>query len=83
LSQSQNTRKTLLILDLDETLIHATTKKLSTDPDFTYADYYIYRRPYLDLFLIDMSLHFQLAIWSSADDLMTWIVMFMKNDLKK
>jgi len=68
LSQSQNTRKTLLILDLDETLIHATTKKLSTDPDFIYADYYIYRRPYLDLFLIDMSLHFQLAIWSSADD---------------
>jgi len=63
---SQN--KPLLILDLDETLIHATTEKLSTDSDFTYADYYIYRRPYLHLFLIDMSLYFQLAIWSSADD---------------
>lgn len=60
--------KILLILDLDETLIHATENDLMIDSDFDYAEYFIYKRPYLSDFLIEMSLYFKLAIWSSADD---------------
>ncbi|MCR1026085.1 HAD family hydrolase [Cellulophaga baltica] len=55
-------------MDLDETLIHATERKLEIDFDFQYADYFIYRRPHLDWFLESMSADFKLAIWSSADD---------------
>ncbi len=60
--------KILLVLDLDETLIHATEHKLEIDFDFQYADYFIYRRPNLEWFLESMSVNFKLAIWSSADD---------------
>ncbi|GAA4279226.1 NIF family HAD-type phosphatase [Aquimarina mytili] len=60
--------KILLVLDLDETLIHATEQKLEIDFDFQYANYFIYRRPHLEWFLETMSSHFKLAVWSSADD---------------
>ncbi len=60
--------KTLLVLDLDETLIHATEKELDFDFDFKYSDYFIYKRPHLNKFLEEMSISFKLAIWSSADD---------------
>ena len=62
------TEKILLILDLDETLIHATETKLDIEPDFQYSDYYIYKRPNLIEFLTEMNRYFELAIWSSADD---------------
>jgi carboxy-terminal domain RNA polymerase II polypeptide A small phosphatase len=58
----------LLILDLDETLIHARKDKLSIDPNFQFDQYNIYKRPHLDSFLIEISQHFTLGIWSSADD---------------
>lgn len=60
--------KILLILDLDETLIHATETKLDFEPDFQYAEYYVYKRPNLMEFLTEMSECFKLAVWSSADD---------------
>lgn len=41
----------LLILDLDETLVYATDKKIDHEPDFKVLDYYIYKRPGLDDFL--------------------------------
>jgi carboxy-terminal domain RNA polymerase II polypeptide A small phosphatase len=62
------TDKKLLILDLDETLIHATTKKLSREPDFMVFDYFIYKRPHLDWFLLECHATYKLAIWSSASD---------------
>ena len=58
----------LLILDLDETLIHATVNKLTIPEHFLYEKYYIYKRPYLDTFLKDISQHFTIGIWSSAGD---------------
>ncbi len=60
--------RTLLILDLDETLIHATEQKLSTEPHFKYVEYFIYKRPMVDQFLLEMSQYFDLAVWSSAGD---------------
>lgn len=58
----------ILILDLDETLIHATSTPLLIQEDFLFEHYFVYKRPYLDRFLIDISKHYKLGIWSSADD---------------
>ena len=41
----------LIILDLDETLIHATEKKLKRKEDFMGLNYFIYKRPHLEFFL--------------------------------
>ena len=59
----------LLVLDLDETLIHATKTKLDDiTEDFRFDKYFVYKRPFLDQFLKEASKHFSLAIWSSAGD---------------
>lgn len=59
----------LLILDLDETLIHATKGKLDIPEDFRFDQYYVHKRPYLNNFLINISNHFRIGIWSSATDI--------------
>ncbi|NER14677.1 phosphoprotein phosphatase [Leptobacterium flavescens] len=61
-------KKILLILDLDETLIHATKNKLDSRADLFYNDYLIYKRPYLNWFLETVNKDFELAVWSSAGD---------------
>jgi len=43
--------RTLLILDLDETLIYATETALDRPADFSVYGYHVYRRPHLDAFL--------------------------------
>lgn len=58
----------LLILDIDETLIHATNQKLEREPEFRVFHYYVYERPYLKEFLKFCNEHFRIAIWSSASD---------------
>lgn len=58
----------LLILDLDETLIHATNKLIREDFDFQVFDYFVYKRPYLDEFINHCAKSFTLAVWSSASD---------------
>lgn len=60
--------KSLLILDLDETLIHATATKIRDDFDFKVFDYFIYKRPGLASFLAQCAPYFKLAVWSSASD---------------
>ncbi|MDO7847576.1 HAD family hydrolase [Hymenobacter sp. M29] len=60
--------KILLILDLDETLIHATATKLGDDYAFQIYHYYVYKRPGLDDFLRACAEMFDLAVWSSASD---------------
>jgi carboxy-terminal domain RNA polymerase II polypeptide A small phosphatase len=56
----------LLILDLDETLIHASEVELETMPDFCFSSYYVYKRAHLEEFLLVCSKHFNLAVWSSG-----------------
>ncbi|MGC4104064.1 NIF family HAD-type phosphatase [Ferruginibacter sp.] len=58
----------LLVLDLDETLIHAAEKESGVPADFQFDKYFVYKRPHLDKFLTDISKHYTLGIWSSADD---------------
>jgi RNA polymerase II subunit A small phosphatase-like protein len=60
--------KTLLILDLDETLIHATATRIRDDFDVQVYHYYIYQRPGLAEFLARCAAHFTVAVWSSASD---------------
>lgn len=56
----------LLLLDLDETLIHATPAPLAIAADFQFNLFHIHKRPGLDQFLINISRHFTLGVWSSA-----------------
>lgn len=64
----RNDKKILLILDVDETLIHATDKALDRDADFMVFGYHVYKRPFLDEFLKAINNEFLIAIWSSASD---------------
>lgn len=56
----------LLILDLDETLIHGTEHPLERSPDFVVGPYAVYKRPGLSDFLCRMSESFDLAVWTSS-----------------
>jgi len=64
----KNDNKILLILDLDETLIHATGQPLEFKADFEIFNYQVYKRPFLNQFLEEVKDDFLLAIWSSASD---------------
>lgn len=56
----------LLILDLDETLLYATTKRLDYVPDFLVGEHYVYGRPGLKEFLDSLSHGFRVAVWTSS-----------------
>jgi RNA polymerase II subunit A small phosphatase-like protein len=58
----------LLILDLDETLIHASATPVREEFDFQVFQYFVYQRPGLAGFLTTCAQHFKLAVWSSASD---------------
>ena len=58
----------LLILDLDETLVHACDQALERPADYRLFGYHVYRRPHLDDFIVSCGANFDLAVWSSADD---------------
>lgn len=60
--------KPLLILDIDETLIHATDKQLDRAADCKVFDYNVYVRPHLKSFMDRVSESYQMALWSSASD---------------
>lgn len=58
--------KLLLILDLDEPLVHAAEQPLTRDADFRVGSYHVYRRPHLDYFLKAVAGWYDMAVWSSA-----------------
>lgn len=71
----------LIILDLDETLIHATQSELDIPYNFRFDKYFVYERPHLRQFLSDLSKHFTIGIWSSAgDEYVNEIVSHIKRD---
>lgn len=67
-------KKMLLILDLDETLIHATENKLDKPENFRCEQYYVYVRPHLDDFLEIIKNHFEIAVWTSSTEMYAEIV---------
>jgi TFIIF-interacting CTD phosphatase-like protein len=56
----------LLILDLDETLVHASEAALERGADFRVGPYHVYKRPHLETFLVSCGEIFTVAIWSSS-----------------
>src|SRR3954469_12635188 len=56
----------LVILDLDETLIHAADEPLARAPDFVVHGYSVYKRPHLDAFLAALLERYRVAIWTAA-----------------
>ncbi len=58
----------LLILDLDETLVHAVERPIARPHDFLVGPYFVYRRPQLGAFLMACAARFRLAVWSTAGD---------------
>lgn len=56
----------LLILDIDETLLHATQEHLGRDWDFETEIYLVYKRLYVDEFLAFCFDNCDIAVWTSA-----------------
>lgn len=56
----------LLILDIDETLIHGREEPLDRAADFRAELFHIYVRPHIGEFLKSISNDYDLACWSSA-----------------
>ncbi|WP_062114038.1 HAD family hydrolase [Collimonas pratensis] len=59
-------KRRLLIFDLDETLVHATTVELSHVADFVLPPYFVYKRPFLSDLLTSVAPLYDLAVWSSS-----------------
>jgi carboxy-terminal domain RNA polymerase II polypeptide A small phosphatase len=65
----------LLILDLDETLVHSSDRALETVPDFLLDEYFVYIRPGLKEFLCECNELYNIAIWTcSTEDYATEII---------
>lgn len=58
----------LIILDIDETLVYASTEQLDYSHDFDTGFYKIYKRPFLDDFLDLVFENFHVGFWSSASN---------------
>ncbi len=56
----------LLILDLDETLIHAVEVPLAHDASFRCGQYFVYERPFVREFCNSCSRYYDLAVWTSS-----------------
>ena len=58
--------RALLVLDLDETLVHATEVALESESQHEVPPYFLYFRPGLSGFLQHVSSLFRLAVWTSS-----------------
>jgi len=56
----------LLILDLDETLLHSREEPLERPADLRVGAYHTYARPHLSQFLARVRQSFELAVWTAA-----------------
>jgi RNA polymerase II subunit A small phosphatase-like protein len=56
----------LLVLDLDETLVHATETPLEHESQHAIPPYFLYLRPGLAEFLAEVATLFRLAVWTSS-----------------
>ncbi|MDY6939695.1 MAG: HAD family hydrolase [Cyanobacteriota bacterium] len=56
----------LLILDIDETLLHSTKTPLNYSTDFKIKYYHVYLRPNLNSFLEYCLQNFEVAVWTAS-----------------
>lgn len=64
----RNARTPFLILDVDETLVHASDKQLPLQLDFEVGPYWVYQRPFLKDFISLVATRFSIAVWSSSSE---------------
>jgi RNA polymerase II subunit A small phosphatase-like protein len=64
----EHKQRNLLVLDVDETLIHGCETPLNREADFRVQQFHIYLRPHLTEFLNSCSKWYELGVWSSASD---------------
>lgn len=62
---AQKTKK-LVILDLDETLIHSRIEKLDRDPEIEIEPLNVYVRPFAIELVNELSKRFEIAVWSAG-----------------
>ena len=69
-------QRKLLVLDLDETLIHTAYAPIEgAELKASRGYFYLYERPYLKDFLDRCSIEYDLAIWSASKaDYVRWII---------
>ena len=60
------TKRRLLILDLDETLVYVREGRATGECDFTFPGHHAVRRPHVDSFLEFAFRRFEIAVWSAA-----------------
>lgn len=60
--------KKLLILDIDETLLHSTYEDLGRAPELNYKIRNVYLRPHLKEFMEFAFAHFDVAIWTASKE---------------
>lgn len=58
--------RNLLVLDLDETLVHASETLLDRQPDVVVLSYFVYFRPGLAEFIASVADRYRLAVWTSS-----------------
>lgn len=58
----------LLVLDLDETLIHASEVELDRPADFFALHYHVYRLPHLQRFLDHVLARYHVGVWTSSGE---------------
>jgi len=56
----------LLILDIDETLIHGSEQRLQREPDHVAPWCFLYKRPHVETFMRFCREHFRVAVWTTA-----------------
>jgi RNA polymerase II subunit A small phosphatase-like protein len=67
-SDAASPPRKLLVLDLDETLVHAAEVPLAHSEDFRVGPYFVYRRPHLDHFLEEVCVDFDVGIWTASGE---------------
>ena len=76
LAGSEVKQRKLLVLDLDETLIHTAYAPIEgAELKAKRGYFYLYERPFLKVFLDRCSIEYDLAIWSASKaDYVRWII---------
>ena len=76
LAGSEARQRKLLVLDLDETLIHTAYAPIEgAELKAKRGYFYLYERPFLKVFLERYSAEYDLAIWSASKaDYVRWII---------
>lgn len=70
MNNSKPTKRKLLILDLDETLVHTTEAPLpGIESDFRVLSYYVHVRPHAVEFLTRLAAVYDIAFWSAGGSL--------------